>query len=150
VEHLVGGHSHDRERQHESSGVEEEELALAPRKSNEPTPGELERGQVEFDVDAEDFDPDHAFDPPTRTAHHRRSSSAASVVTLSPAQLAEARARAVPLTLGLCFHGITDGLALGASALASSSENITGKRADGAADLSFVVFLALFIHKGVH
>jgi len=44
--------------------------------------------------------------------------------------------RAYPLTLGLVMHGIADGLALGVSALSNTET-----------DLSFVVFLALIIHK---
>ncbi|KAF7985909.1 hypothetical protein HWV62_43812 [Athelia sp. TMB] len=44
--------------------------------------------------------------------------------------------RAYPLTLGLTMHGLADGLALGVSALDSTES-----------DLSFVVFLALVIHK---
>ncbi|KZP18895.1 Zinc/iron permease [Athelia psychrophila] len=44
--------------------------------------------------------------------------------------------RAYPLTLGLTVHGLADGLALGVSALERTES-----------DLSFVVFLALVIHK---
>lgn len=48
------------------------------------------------------------------------------------------RPRAYPLTLGLVIHSLADGLALGVSALSRTES-----------DLSFVVFLALIIHKGV-
>ena len=51
--------------------------------------------------------------------------------------------RVYPLTLGLLVHGLADGLALGVSTLSTAS----GARA--APKLSFVVFLALLIHKGV-
>jgi zinc transporter 9 len=47
------------------------------------------------------------------------------------------RPRAYPLTLGLVIHSLADGLALGVSALSRTES-----------DLSFVVFLALMIHKG--
>ncbi|KAA1469955.1 Zinc/iron permease [Dentipellis sp. KUC8613] len=46
---------------------------------------------------------------------------------------------AYPLTIGLVFHGLTDGFALGASALSSDSSS--------ASNVSFIVFLALIIHK---
>jgi zinc transporter 9 len=49
--------------------------------------------------------------------------------------------RACPLTLGLVVHGLADGLALGVSALSAES--------GAPSNLSFVVFLALLIHKGV-
>jgi len=53
------------------------------------------------------------------------------------------QSRVYPLTLGLLVHGLADGLALGVSTLSTAS----GARA--APKLSFVVFLALLIHKGV-
>ena len=46
--------------------------------------------------------------------------------------------KAYPVTLGLIIHGLSDGLALGVSALS-----------DTESDLSLVVFLALLIHKGL-
>ncbi|KAJ6621820.1 ZIP-like iron-zinc transporter [Mycena sp. CBHHK59/15] len=49
------------------------------------------------------------------------------------------RARAYPLTFGLITHGLADGLALGVSSLPDS--------ADSSQHLSFIVFLALIIHK---
>ncbi|KAJ6462026.1 Zinc/iron permease [Mycena vitilis] len=53
------------------------------------------------------------------------------------------RARAYPLTFGLVMHGLADGLALGVSSLwIKSAESDSSSR-----DLSFVVFLALIIHK---
>lgn len=61
------------------------------------------------------------------------------------------RARALPLTLGLVIHSLADGLALGASALAT-----TGHKEDEGGDssgpnvrLSLVVFFALLVHKGL-
>lgn len=61
-------------------------------------------------------------------------------------RLAE-RARAFPLTLGLIIHSLTDGLALGASALTNSNER-EDKDASSNAQLSVVVFVALLVHKG--
>ena len=57
-----------------------------------------------------------------------------------------ARAKAYPLTLGLVFHSLADGLALGASALPRPSGE--GKQAEAATQLSIVVFMALIVHKG--
>ena len=47
---------------------------------------------------------------------------------------------AFPLTFGLVIHGLADGLALGVSSLPTSPV--------GASKLSFIVFLALLVHKG--
>ncbi|KAJ7432770.1 ZIP zinc transporter-domain-containing protein [Mycena galericulata] len=51
------------------------------------------------------------------------------------------RARAYPLTFGLFMHGLADGLALGVSSLSDPGTDPTHR------DLSFIVFLALIIHK---
>jgi zinc transporter 9 len=55
--------------------------------------------------------------------------------------VADSRQSAFPLTLGLVLHGLADGFALGISTL-----SIPGS--DSSA-LSFVVFFALLVHKGV-
>jgi zinc transporter ZupT len=127
IEHFVGGHAHAHAPG--GHGAEEEDIMLARRKS----------GDAEFDAEA--FDPDHAVSSP------RRGRSPSRIVAVhDPA----AAARAFPLTLGLCFHGLTDGLALGASALAGAGTGTgVARRHEGGADLSVVVFFALLIHKGV-
>ncbi|KAF8645186.1 hypothetical protein AX16_008013 [Volvariella volvacea WC 439] len=51
--------------------------------------------------------------------------------------------KAFPLTLGLVVHGLADGLALGVSSLMSSEST----HENPAANMSFIVFLALIIHK---
>ncbi|KAJ7643954.1 Zinc/iron permease [Roridomyces roridus] len=53
----------------------------------------------------------------------------------SPDEIKGSRAKAYPLTFGLIIHGLADGLALGVSSLSDSH------------DLSFIIFLALIIHK---
>jgi zinc transporter ZupT len=58
-----------------------------------------------------------------------------------PEELANGK-RAFALTLGLCLHALTDGLALGVSAISDKGA------ADRESNLSFVVFIALIIHKG--
>ncbi|KAF8895470.1 Zinc/iron permease [Infundibulicybe gibba] len=55
-----------------------------------------------------------------------------------PASIPEGRERAFPLTFGLIIHGLADGLALGVSSLPASGTS---------SNLSFIVFLALIIHK---
>jgi len=55
--------------------------------------------------------------------------------------LSDTRTRALPLTLGLVVHSLADGLALGASALQGASDD------QESSELSFVVFLALLVHK---
>jgi len=52
------------------------------------------------------------------------------------------RDRAFPLLLGLAIHGSADGLALG---MANLENTLTSK----SGTVSFVVFLALIIHKGM-
>ena len=49
--------------------------------------------------------------------------------------------KAFSLTFGLVIHGLADGLALAASALAPEGSH-------GTSNLSFIVFLVLIIHKG--
>lgn len=51
--------------------------------------------------------------------------------------------KSYPLTFGLMVHGLADGLALGVSALSSSESSPLS-------NVSFIVFLALIIHKGKH
>jgi zinc transporter 9 len=173
VEHFVGGHSHSQGSSKGYSGVNGEDdiaLATSPRKSTDPE-ADQDR-DVEFDAEA--YDPEHVSSqaPSSTTAssslrpsisRHRRVSNSYAI-----AQDAEANKRAFPLTLGLFFHGLTDGLALGASALVAShglqgqgsgdqrasGPPIRGRAAghdheDDASQLSFVVFLALLIHKGM-
>jgi solute carrier family 39 (zinc transporter), member 9 len=49
-----------------------------------------------------------------------------------------------PITIGLVVHSLADGLALGVSVLSSKSNN----ESSTSYGLSFVVFLALAVHKG--
>ncbi|KAH8114531.1 Zinc/iron permease [Phellopilus nigrolimitatus] len=62
------------------------------------------------------------------------------------------RARALPLTIGLVIHSLADGLALGASALPRSGDregegNNNAVLSGPSTQLSFVVLLALIVHK---
>jgi zinc transporter 9 len=90
----------------------------------------------------------HAHTPHTLPHHLHQSSEGNELETLgytrsSPLALPETAAdnhRAYHFTLGLLIHGLADGLALGVSALSSESKT--------SPDLSLIVFLALFIHKG--
>lgn len=83
---------------------------------------------VEFDADLEDLERSGSARPSTPAPHGDWESAN--------------RKRAYPLTLGLFLHGLSDGLALGVSVLSDSNSP------DASSDLSFVVFLALAIHKG--
>jgi len=88
---------------------------------------------IEFDAELGDLE--HNEGPPAGysqsdvQAHSLPSESAGSV------------ARAFPLTFGLFVHGLTDGLALGVSFLTTDAPG------GGSSKLSFIVFLALLIHK---
>jgi solute carrier family 39 (zinc transporter), member 9 len=91
---------------------------------------------VEFDADLD------ALEREESGASHATSSSASrSVNTASDGGGASASTRAFALTLGLCLHALTDGLALGVSALSDAPSAHQS-------EVSLVVFLALVIHKG--
>ncbi|KAF5315204.1 hypothetical protein D9619_007095 [Psilocybe cf. subviscida] len=86
---------------------------------------------VEFDAELGDL------------SHDARPTSAPGTPTSAPVRSSESaggRERAFPLLLGLVIHGAADGLALG---VANVSTTATGS--PGA--ISFVVFLALILHK---
>ncbi|KAI0056278.1 hypothetical protein BV25DRAFT_1814346 [Artomyces pyxidatus] len=86
------------------------------------------RGSVDVAFDVELSDLEDGPDPPR----------AATPTPAPPRAVEEDRAGpALPLTLGLVIHGLADGLALGVSALSG----------DGSDELSFLVFLALAVHK---
>lgn len=83
------------------------------------------RVNVEFDTELDDLERDQSG--------VQRDSPASSIDTT----------KAYSLTLGLVLHGLSDGLALGASLQGDSQAAVAG-------NLSLVVFLAIFIHKGAH
>jgi zinc transporter ZupT len=95
------------------------------------------RSTIEFDADAEMGDPEgdqvpragylQADVPIPNTPHDGGADASVKA--------------AFPLTFGLVIHGIADGLALGVSSLSSTN----GTAGSG---LSFIVFLALLVHKG--
>ena len=68
--------------------------------------------------------------------HRRASAARTNTETDSPPP-------AYPITIGLVVHGLADGLALGMSVL-SNDDSLSSY------SLSFVVFLALAVHKGTH
>lgn len=60
--------------------------------------------------------------------------------TTSTSPGASSEKEAIPLTLGLAIHSLADGFALGVSFFPASNESTDSK-------LSFIVFLAIIIHK---
>lgn len=84
---------------------------------------------VEFDAELADLEQNER-----PSEHHLDSSSSGGIVGLG-------RERAFTLLLGLVFHGCADGLALGVANLARTAPGATNT-------VSFVVFLALILHKG--
>ncbi|KAJ7244999.1 Zinc/iron permease [Mycena haematopus] len=116
------------------------EQLVAPH-SHSPTSGSLalhsvgppSNSTVEFDAEMGDFEQP---DPPTTSGFMQADASN----SLSEAK--NSRAKAYPLTLGLILHGLADGLSLGVSSLPAP-----GAPSDSPRDLSFIVFLALIIHK---
>jgi len=89
--------------------------------------------EVEFDAELGDLDPTgRAPDRPANTP----------TATTFDGETGSGRERAFTLLLGLLFHGCADGLALGVANLAKTAPGATNA-------VSFVVFLALILHKGV-
>ncbi|KAF4617159.1 hypothetical protein D9613_005948 [Agrocybe pediades] len=88
--------------------------------------------EVEFDAELGDLDPSgRSTERPVNTP------TTASVFDV---EAATGRERAFTLLLGLLFHGCADGLALGVANLAKTAPGATNA-------VSFVVFLALILHK---
>ncbi|KAJ7625358.1 Zinc/iron permease [Mycena polygramma] len=117
VEQLIAPHSHSH------SGAHGVALQTVGQHASSTT--------VEFDAEMGDLE---RLDTPSGSGFMQ--------VDLSSDENAS-RARAYPLTFGLVMHGLADGLALGVSSLwIKSAESDSSSR-----DLSFVVFLALIIHK---
>ncbi|KAJ7928102.1 Zinc/iron permease [Mycena leptocephala] len=92
--------------------------------------GQQTSSTVEFDAELGDLEQP---DPP---------SSSTGFMQVDMDEIKGSRARAYPLTFGLIMHGLADGLALGVSSLSAA-----GAASDSHRDLSFIVFLALIIHK---
>lgn len=121
VEQLVAPHSHS----HASGPSGANDLALH-------SVGNHARSTVEFDAEMGDVE-----QPDAPSGGFMQVDMAASLE-----EIKGSRARAYPLTFGLIMHGLADGLALGVSSLSDPGTDSTHR------DLSFIVFLALIIHKG--
>jgi len=136
VEQSVHGHGH-------GDGTASAPIALSEN-------GNAENG-VQKDGDARRRDSDEAFDMALREIEGNLNESVTEplMAKREPEKEGSSRARAFPLTLGLVVHSLADGLALGASALPTSTQAVeAGSTASSASTpLSFVVFLALIIHK---
>lgn len=143
VEQLSSGHAHAAHG-HSFKQPHSPRPALAqiddqyPPRGASGSNGTLRPADEEFDLDLDLA----GAEEEGRGLIDRRSSQAAKT---------SERARALPLTLGLVIHSLADGLALGASALAT-----TGEREDEDGDssgpnvqLSLIVFVALVMHKGL-
>jgi zinc transporter 9 len=86
---------------------------------------------IEFDAELGDM------------AYERHSAEHASVGTSPPMlDVGSGRERAFPLLLGLAIHGSADGLALGVANISKTVPGTTNA-------ISFVVFIALILHKGI-
>ncbi|KAJ7486088.1 Zinc/iron permease [Mycena galericulata] len=121
VEQLVAPHSHSR-----SGPPGANDLSL------HPVGGAHARSTVEFDAEMGDMEQP---DAPSGGGFIQVDMAA------SLEEIKGSRARAYPLTFGLFMHGLADGLALGVSSLSDPGTDPTHR------DLSFIVFLALIIHK---
>lgn len=90
---------------------------------------------VEFDAELGDLERDQGTG--------RSGYTAVSPGAVSVPEAGGDRSRAFPLTLGLIVHALADGLALGVSSITPANPSETSY------NLSFIVFLALIIHKGM-
>lgn len=85
--------------------------------------------EVSFEVDQGEPEQEHRSLIPRRRSSHGDPGAEGSDVV-----------HALPLTLGLAIHGLTDGMALGVSSMTANTHT---------PDLSLIVFLALLVHKGL-
>ncbi|PCH39959.1 Zinc/iron permease [Wolfiporia cocos MD-104 SS10] len=135
VEQLLSPHAHD-----------DHPLNLPSSPPHAPKPDEPV-SSVEFDVELGELERAEGIE----IVHDVNRNPLRSPAFRPPLQPAEAgsKTRAYPLTLGLVLHALADGLALGSSALSGARTDPTGPSLDSAlpSGLSFVVFLALVIHK---
>ncbi|KAJ7147162.1 Zinc/iron permease [Mycena crocata] len=121
VEQLVSPHSHSHSHSSLPSNTRDN-VALH-------TVGDRADSTVEFDAEMGDLEQP---DPPS-----------SGFMQVDMDEIKASRARAYPLTFGLLMHGLADGLALGVSSLSPLGESSDPSHRD----LSFIVFLALIIHK---
>lgn len=133
VEQFSSGHAHEHTSNH-SKSPRATLTQLDDQNSSRSLRNDEEEG---FDLDDDLLTAERGEEEGRRLIERRNSLSS---------RLAE-RARAFPLTLGLIIHSLTDGLALGASALTNSNEG-EDKDASSNTQLSVVVFVALLVHKG--
>lgn len=119
VEQLGGSHSHS----HPDSAVD--------RDNNNPHKATATDNEVDFDVELGALEDEQGI--PRQPVRERSEAGEAG--------RASTKQRPLTLTIGLVLHGLADGLALGVSVLSSSDSTASS-------ELSFVVFLALAIHKG--
>lgn len=111
------------------------EQVLAPH-SHSPSFGPVslhEHSTLEFDAELDELA--HVEDA------ERRSPRPGSHEGVEAAQ--QGRGHAIALTLGLFIHALADGLALGASFLPTNQSSSSQP-----SELSFIVFMALMVHKG--
>lgn len=149
VEQLSSGHAHGHSHKHQHSPLPTTASleAVHPFQDGHPSPGngasKLSASEEEFDMSLSELE----------NAEGSGSASNPGIghsVSRTDGQAKGERAQAFPLTLGLVIHSLADGLALGASALprgAEGEEADTGSSSSGL-QLSFLVFLALIVHKG--
>lgn len=117
------------------------EQLLAPNAhshSLEATPIPLSKARIPDSVTSIEFDAELGD-----MAYERHSVEHTSIGISPPTlDISSGRERAFPLLLGLVIHGSADGLALG---VANVSKNVPGTTNA----ISFVVFIALILHKGI-
>jgi len=126
VEQLIAPHSHSHSYAPVAS-ANSGSVALHPV-------GQQSASTIEFDAEMGDLEQP---DPPSGAGFMQADASA------SLAEIRGSRVKAYPLTFGLIMHGLADGLALGVSSLSDPGASYDPSHRD----LSFIVFLALIIHK---
>ncbi|KAK7048552.1 beta-lactamase class penicillin binding protein, partial [Favolaschia claudopus] len=133
VEQLVAPHSHS----HSHSQLN---TTNSGSLSLHNVGGQQSDSTLEFDAEMGDLDLEPQPDPPSGGSGTGFMQADASA---SLSELRGSRAKAYPMTFGLFIHGLADGLALGVSSLPEPGSSTNSPHRD----LSFIVFLALIIHK---
>ncbi|KAK7469074.1 hypothetical protein VKT23_003568 [Stygiomarasmius scandens] len=126
IEELISPHAHSH------SHSDNVALHNVPNKNNSAVEFDAELGDIEREQNGAS---ESEITPrPTRSGGYSQVDGSHSDVSN-----ADARAQAIPLTLGLAIHSLADGLALGVSFFPTSESTDSS--------LSAIVFLAIIIHK---
>ncbi|KAG6813574.1 hypothetical protein H0H92_009618 [Tricholoma furcatifolium] len=122
IEQVISPHAHSYTHAHADHALPLHSVAKDASQKNSVVEFDTELGELE-----QEEGPGYGQSPPA-------------ILHVPSTEIQDSSKRAFPLTFGLVIHGLADGLALGASFLTKDQSGV-------ASSLSFIVFLALIIHK---